>query len=196
MRSNEIVQEGPLDFVKRVGAGVKGAMDTRDNSVAALNTLQEMARLNDRGLISGTYAQGRVGAANFLNTLGLIGAKDQASLASSEQFQKQANDLVLATLGGRLGAGFSNEDRKFIQSIVPQLENSATARRNLINFMVKKQMDIVSETTRLENYARENNSLKGYTPKIPLPNAPKTGAGALTDQQLIDALKKAKPKGK
>ena len=63
-------------------------------------------------------------------------------------------------------------------------------------FMVKKQMDIVSETTRLENYARENNSLKGYTPKIPLPNAPKTGAGALTDQQLIDALKKAKPKGK
>ena len=195
-----ISQVGEKEFAKTLGGEdakrVKGAMDTKDNAIASLTTLQEMSRLNDKGLISGTYATGRVGAANLLNTLGLVSPKDQVSLASSEQFQKQANDLVLATLGGKLGAGFSNEDRKFIQSIVPQLENSAAARRNLINFMIKKQTDIINETTRLETYARENNSLKGYTPKLPLPSTPKTGASALTDQQLIDALKKAKPKGK
>ena len=28
MKSNEIIREGPLDFAKRVGAGIKGAMDT------------------------------------------------------------------------------------------------------------------------------------------------------------------------
>lgn len=195
-----VEQKGQEAFVQQLGKKdadtVTNAMDTRNSSVAAINTLQEMSRLNDQGLISGSYATGRVGAANFLNTLGLIGAKDQVSLASSEQFQKQANDLVLATLGGRLGAGFSNEDRKFIQSIVPQLENSATARRNLINFMIKKNMQIIDETTRLEDYARQNKGLSGFKPKIPLAPAPKTGAAAMTDQQLLDALKKAKPKAK
>ena len=195
-----VEQKGQEEFLKQLGKNdaktVTDAIDTRNNAVAATNTLLEMSRLNDKGLINGTYATGRVGAANFLNTLGLIGAKDQASLASSEQFQKQANDLVLATLGGRLGAGFSNEDRKFIQSIVPQLENSATARRNLIDFMIKKNMQIVDETTRLEEYARQKKGLGGYKPKIPLAPAPKTGAAAMTDQQLLDALKKAKPKAK
>jgi len=195
-----VEQKGKEEFIKQLGKNdaktVTDAIDTRNSSVAALNTLQEMSRLNDQGLISGSYATGRVGASNFLNTLGLIGAKDQVSLASSEQFQKQANDLVLATLGGRLGAGFSNEDRKFIQSIVPQLENSATARRELINFMIKKNMQIVDETTRLEEYARQNNGLGGFKPKIPLATTPKTGAAAMSDQQLLDALKKAKPKAK
>lgn len=195
-----VEQKGKEEFIKQLGKNdaktVTDAIDTRNSSVAALNTLQEMSRLNDQGLISGSYATGRVGASNFLNTLGLIGAKDQVSLASSEQFQKQANDLVLATLGGRLGAGFSNEDRKFIQSIVPQLENSATARRELINFMIKKNMQIVDETTRLEEYARQNNGLGGFKPKIPLAPTPKTGAAAMSDQQLLDALKKAKPKAK
>lgn len=195
-----VEQKGQEAFVQQLGKKdadtVTNAMDTRSSSVAAINTLQEMSRLNDKGLISGSYATGRVGAANFLNTLGLIGAKDQVSLASSEQFQKQANDLVLATLGGRLGAGFSNEDRKFIQSIVPQLENSATARRNLIDFMIKKNMQIVDETTRLEDYARQNKGLSGFKPKIPIAPTPKSGAAAMTDQQLLDALKKAKPKAK
>ena len=195
-----VEQKGKEEFIKQLGKNdaktVTDAIDTRNSSVAALNTLQEMSRLNDQSLISGSYATGRVGASNFLNTLGLIGAKDQVSLASSEQFQKQANDLVLATLGGRLGAGFSNEDRKFIQSIVPQLENSATARRELINFMIKKNMQIVDETTRLEEYARQNNGLGGFKPKIPLAPTPKTGAAAMSDQQLLDALKKAKPKAK
>ena len=195
-----VEQKGKEEFIKQLGKNdaktVTDAIDTRNSSVAALNTLQEMSRLNDQGLISGSYATGRVGASNFLNTLGLIGAKDQVSLASSEQFQKQANDLVLATLGGRLGAGFSNEDRKFIQSIVPQLENSATARRELINFMIKKNMQIVDETTRLEEYARQNNGLGGFKPKIPLATTPKTGAAAMSDQQLLDTLKKAKPKAK
>lgn len=195
-----VSQVGEKEFAKTLGGEdakrVKGAMDTKDNARASLTTLEEMSRLNDKGLISGTYATGRVGAANLLNTLGLVSPKDQVSLASSEQFQKQANDLVLATLGGKLGAGFSNEDRKFIQSIVPQLENSAAARRNLINFMIKKQTDIINETTRLETYARENNSLKGYTPKLPLPSTPKTGAGAMTDEQLRKLEKKLRPKGK
>lgn len=203
--SLSVSQKGETAFAEKLGAldakDVADARANRDNSIAALNTLNELSRLNDQGLISGTYATGRVGAANLLNTLGLISPKDQAALASSENYQKKAGDLILATLGGRLGAGFSNEDRKFIQGLVPSLENSAAARRQLIDFMQKKNQAIIDEMTRLEDYAREKNSLKGFKPTIPIINAPRSVAQTYTDAELkaMYAKKKAeaeKNKGK
>jgi hypothetical protein len=189
-------QTGEKSFAEKLGAldakDVADARTNRDNSIAALNTLNELSRLNDQGLISGSYATGRVGAANLLNTLGLVSPKDQAILASSENYQKKAGDLILATLGGRLGAGFSNEDRKFIQGLVPSLENSPQARRQLIEFMQKKNQLIVDEMTRLEDYARDKNGLKGFKPTIPIISAPKTGAQAYTDAELRAAIAKKK----
>lgn len=197
-----VSQVGEKAFQEKLGAldakDVTDARANRDSAIAALNTLNELSRLNDQGLISGTYATGRVGAANLLNTLGLISPKDQATLASSENYQKKAGDLILATLGGRLGAGFSNEDRKFIQGLVPQLENSPLARRQLIDFMQKKNQAIVNEMTRLEDYAREHNGLKGFKPTIPIISAPRTGVQAMTDAELraeIAKKKAAKNKG-
>jgi len=142
----------------------------KESSIAALNSLNRLKQLDQEALISGTFATGRIDATNLLNTLGLTSAKDADSLAKSENYQKTAGDVILATLGGKLGAGFSNEDRRFIQSLVPQLENSPQARKQLIEFMVNKNQSIVDETTRLENYAREKESLKGYVPKIPIIN--------------------------
>lgn len=153
---------GELDARKVDAAGV-----ARDNAIATLNSLNKLTQLDDNGLISGSFASGRVGATNLLSTLGLVGDKDKAVLASSENYQKVAGDVILGTLGGKLGAGFSNEDRKFIQSLVPQLENSPAARRQLIDFMVKKNNKIIEEADRLDAYARENEGLKGYKPTIP-----------------------------
>lgn len=174
---------------------VKSAIDLRDNSIAALNSLQELTRLDQRGLISGAYAANRVGLTNFLDTIGVLSTSDKQKLSSSENYQKVAGDIVLATLGGRLGAGFSNEDRKFIQGLVPQLETSPLARKQLLDFLVQKNSSIVEETTRLENYARSNKGLKNYVPKVPLVTVPQPGTvGGMTDAQLMEALKNAKPK--
>ena len=134
---------------------VGNAMTLQENAIASLNSLNRLNQLDQSALISGSFASGRVGATNLLNTLGLTSAKDQDVLAKSENYQKTAGDVILATLGGRLGSGFSNADREFIQSLVPQLENSPQARKQLIEFMVKKNQEIVEETTRLENYARD-----------------------------------------
>jgi hypothetical protein len=158
------------DLGKADAERVKNAMTLRENSISALTTLQGLSKLDEKGLISGSFATGRVGAANILATVGLISEKDAGVLANSQNYQKISGDLVLATLGGKLGSGFSNEDRKFILGLVPQLETNAQARRQLIDFMVKKNNSIVEETTRLENYARDNKSLKGYAPKIPVIN--------------------------
>ena len=75
------------------------------------------------------------------------------------------------------------------------MENSPQARKQLIEFMVKKNQGIVDETTRLENYARENKSLKGYVPKIPIINL-QGGSSKLpsqmTKQELLDAIEAKK----
>jgi hypothetical protein len=176
-------------FSQRLGTldanRVQSAVDTRDNSIAAINSLNRLTSLSDAGLISGPYAGGRAGVVNFLDALGLTSEKDKGLLARSENYQKIAGDIVLATLGGRLGAGFSNEDRKFIQGLVPQLETSAAGRRQLLDFLLKKNQEIIDETTRLEDYARENNSLKGFKSKIPIARQPSgSSAAGMSDDEL------------
>jgi hypothetical protein len=184
---------GETAFTKQLGEldakKVATAIDTRDNAIGALNSLNRLNELNQQELISGTFASGRVGATNLISTLGLASGKDIDRLSASENYQKTAGDVILATLGGKLGAGFSNEDRKFIQSLVPQLENSPQARKQLVEFMVKKNNSIVEETTRLETYARDNKSLKGYVPKIPIVNLSggvNKPVSQMTKQELLD----------
>lgn len=189
------------EFSKRLGVAqgniYEGAITTRNNAKSAIDTIQRMSDLNDQGLISGAFATGRTGFTNFLDTVGLLGEADKARLARSEQYQKVAGDAVLATLGGRLGAGFSNEDRKFIQGLVPQLENSALARRKLLEFMEKKNKDIFNESQRLINYAESNKTLNGFVPKVPLPEGSRlSGLQGLTDDQLREQLRQAKERGK
>ena len=169
------------------------ASATRDNSIAALSSLTELNKLDQNGLISGAFASNRVGLSNFLDTLGLTSDADKKRLASSENYQKVAGDIVLATLGGRLGAGFSNEDRKFIQGLVPQLETSAAARKQLLDFLVTKNKDIVDETTRLMDFAETKGTLNGYVPRLKIPaSSSGSAASGMTDQQLRDAYNKGK----
>lgn len=164
---------------------VSDALSARDNAFATVRSLNQLEKLDDQGLISGSFATGRVGATNLLNTLGLASPADQQRLATSQNYQKVSGDVILGTLGGKLGAGFSNEDRKFIEGLVPQLETSAAARRQLITFMRNKNIEIAEEATRLETYARDKDGLKGFQPKIPL------GASVPTSSMSADDLAKA-----
>jgi hypothetical protein len=190
------VQES--EFAKQLGGEqskrYSGAVTLRDNAVSAVKTFNELARLDDQGLVSGTFATGRVGATNLLNTLGLIGNADVGKLARSENYQKIAGDAILATLGGKLGAGFSNEDRKFIQGLVPQLENSPVARRQLIDYMLRKNNEIVAETNRLIDYAETKRTLNGFKPAIPLAVSTTNRYSNMSDEELNAAIAAAKTK--
>lgn len=181
--------KGETEFSKELGKldaqKVSTAAAARDNAFATVRSLNQLEKLDDQGLISGSFATGRVGATNLLNTLGLASPADQQRLTTSQNYQKVSGDVILGTLGGKLGAGFSNEDRKFIEGLVPQLETSAAARRQLITFMRNKNLEVAEEATRLENYARDNRGLKGFQPKIPL------GTSAPTSSMSADDLAKA-----
>ena len=165
---------GKLDAKK-----VTDAVDARQGAIGLIKAVNELDKLDNAGLVSGSFASGRVGVANFLNTAGLASPEEAKKLANSQSYQKVAGDVILGNLGGKLGAGVSEGDRKFVEGLVPQLETSPDARRQLIKYMRNKGLDVIKESTRLENYARKNKGLSGYEPEIPLkmPEAPVTPAG-------------------
>ena len=187
--------KGEAEFVKELGKmdakRVNDASTLRDTAISSINSLNKLATLPATDLISGQYATGRVGATNLLATLGLASPADTKKLATSQEYQKTAGDVILQTLGGKLGAGFSNADREFIAGLVPQLETNPEARRNLIKFMQSKNQDIVKEATRLETYARQNKGLSGYTPTIPMSATPTGQYSGLSDAELAARIQRA-----
>jgi hypothetical protein len=96
-------------------------------------------------------------------------------------------------LGGKLGSGFSNDDRKFIIGLVPQLENSLKARRQLVNFMTQKNKKIVTEADNLETYARANDGLKGYKSTLVFssPASSSSQYSGLSNDELEARIKRA-----
>ena len=172
------------------------ASTLRDNSITALNSLDALVKLDNRGLISGAFATDRVGLTNFLDSLGFTSQKDKEKLASSENYQKVAGDVVLAALGGKLGAGFSNEDRKFINGLIPQLETSAAARKQLLDYLTRKNKEIVEETTRLMDFAETKRTLNGYVPKIKLPSSSPSALSNMTKDELEAAIAKKRKERK
>jgi hypothetical protein len=188
---------GESEFLKKLAAKdadrVDAAITVRDTAVSTINSLNKLASLPDNQLITGQFATGRVGATNLLVTLGLAAPSDTNKLVSSQEYQKVAGDVILQTLGGKLGSGFSNADREFIQGLIPQLETNPAARRQLISFMQNKNQEIVKESIRLENYARDKNGLKGFEPKIPMsvaPTQPRPYSG-LSDAELNAKIRAA-----
>ena len=189
--------EGESEFVKEMGKldakKVSEAVLTRETATSTINSLNKLASLPDNQLITGQFATGRVGATNLLVTLGLAAPSDTNKLVASQEYQKVAGDVILQTLGGKLGSGFSNADREFIQGLIPQLETNPNARRQLISFMQNKNQEIVKESIRLENYAREKKGLSGFEPKIPMsvaPSQPRPYSG-LSDAELKAKIKAA-----
>lgn len=166
-------QKGESRFIEKLGeldaATLNKALELKATSISNIKAVDRLSALSEEGITTGAFATNRVGAANFLNTLGLLGGKDVATLASSQTYEKDAGALVLSVLGGKLGAGFSDADRSFVVNLIPQLETSPAARRKFLSFMREKNMEIVKEVTAMDVYARQKKGLGGYEPKVPLP---------------------------
>jgi len=187
--------EGESEFVKELGKldakRVADAANTREAAIGELDNLQKMANLNKQEMVTGTFASGRAAVGNLFGTIGIASSKDKLAVANSEQYEKYAGNLLLDKIK-KLGTNPSNTDREFIAKIIPQLENSAQARQELINYMAKKAQEVISETTRLDDYAREKRGLTGYKPTIPLVST--GGVSSLSDDELIRQIKAEREK--
>ena len=161
-RQNKFMEDLDTISSKRLATTI----EKRDAAIASLNSLSELKRLAAKPLVGGPVAENILSATSLLNSIGLLGEQDASRLSDSEQYDKVAKDLVLSTLGSKLGTGISNADRAFIERIVPQLTTSPKARLELIDFMEKKNKKIVEEANRMEKYAYEKKSLQDYAPEI------------------------------
>lgn len=182
---------GESAFVKELGTldakKVSEAMTTRGAAIDQLKTLQKMAEVQQRPVISGTLAEQRTDVSNFFNTVGLSSNADRLKTANSQEYVKYSTGLVLDNLK-KTGYNPSNADMKVVQAIIPRLETDPTARTELIKFMAEKANEVVTESNNLETYARSNKGLTGYTPKVPQVSfgnaSPTNPAAGLTDAQL------------
>jgi hypothetical protein len=195
-----IDQKGQTAFEQGLGAKdadrVTNAEKLIESAAGTLGTLKKMAEVNEMGVIGGTGSAARIEALKFLDTAGFTTPTEKTRLASSENFNKLTGDLILERIK-QLGTNPSNADRDFIAKIVPQLESSALARKQLIEYMADKANQVINEATKLSTYGRENSGLKGYKPTIPLieSNIPTKNISQYSVQELENMLKNAKPAG-
>lgn len=131
-------------------------------SANAVNRLTNMEKLNKSDLITGPLAGSAIGAGQFLSSLGLLSPDSAKTLASSEIYDKQAKDLVMQDLGGKLGAQISNSDRDFIEARIPQLRNSQPARTELIKKLKEIHSKNIDYYQRMSKEATAKGNLNAF----------------------------------
>jgi hypothetical protein len=138
--------------------------DMRNAAMKANTGLQRVAQMKDlvsKGVYSGSFAEGRVGVANFFNSLGFD--FDSEKLANSQQYLKHAKELTLSLLKEGVGTNqISNADLTFVNQTVPQLETNPAARKALLDFIEGKLQSSVDRFSKADEFARANGGLRGF----------------------------------
>ena len=166
-----------------------------------LNTISTMERAaKDPNFYSGTGANAitayRRGAA-------ALGLGDTSAAAPNELFGKMSNKLVIDSLGS-LSQGVSNGDRTFVESTVPNLQNTPDGNAKIFEVM-RKVAQRKQEVARLAtDYAAKNGGridykfnsvLQDYAEKNPL--FPQSGSQSNTPAaQPQQAAPRQAPDGK
>jgi len=145
----------------------------------ALTTIQSMKQLDAQGqLFTGPLAGGYVSATNLLASVGLLSPAQTNRLTSSEVYDKQAKDLVMQDLGGKLGAQISDADRKFVEARIPQITTSAKARTELLNKLEEIQKGKVNYFNKMNEHANKFGNLNTFDFSQPYA-PPKTGGWSI-----------------
>lgn len=161
-----VIQQQESSFAKERGqlqAKALGEAETQAKASAnAVSRLASMESLNKGSMITGPLAGTAIGAGQFLSSLGLLSPDSAKTLSSSEIYDKQAKDLVMQDLGGKLGAQISNADRDFIEARIPQLRNSQQARTELIAKLKEIHKKNIDYYQRMSKHANTKGNLNEF----------------------------------
>lgn len=124
------------------------------NANQRLNTLQMLENLSKSpDFYSGFGGDTRMRANKALSSLGIT---DPKAASATEAFNALTNQLTLDATGGKLGAGVSNADVAFLQSINPNLSTTAEGNREIINIQRKIAQRQVQVSQLARQYAAKN----------------------------------------
>ena len=95
-------------------------------------------------------------------SVGLLSPAQTKLLSSSEVYDKQAKDLVMQDLGGKLGAQISDADRKFVEARVPQITTSVQARTELLDKLDQIQRGKIDYYRKMNSHANKFKNLNDF----------------------------------
>ena len=155
------------EFAKKRGLTQAEALADASNlargASQALTTINGMKELNNSGqLFTGPLANSYITGTNFLASVGLLSPSQTKLLSSSEVYDKQAKDLVMQDLGGKLGAQISDADRKFVEARVPQITTSVQARTELLDKLDQIQRGKIDYYRKMNLHANKFKNLNDF----------------------------------
>ena len=133
-----------------------------DEGQTAVDAFGKMGMLRqlmlDPNFTSGAFTESKMNLAKIYAALG-GDVSNLKGVGTKEAFDALSKDLILAKMGGSLGAGFSEGDRKFVEAQVPQLGTTKEGNLQilLINEIIQERkialMNLANE------YAAEQRKL-------------------------------------
>lgn len=139
--------------------GVKVYERIQDEARAAGDMLNSAAQLEalmaDPNFRSGALSEPMMAGKKIIEALG----GDPANVSSMEAFKSVTGRLILDSMGGSLGAGFSEGDRKFVEGVQPSLDASMEGNRLILSMQraIAARRQQIAEFA--DNYVAENGML-------------------------------------
>ena len=138
-----------VETFSKIQNEASSAQDLLANTVVLENLMA------DPKFTSGALAEQKVSYAKIIEALG----GDAADVGTLEAFRAVTSKLILDSMGGSLGAGFSEGDRKFVEGMGAQLSTSEEGNKMIIDLnrkIASRKLEIASFA---DKYVEENGRI-------------------------------------
>jgi hypothetical protein len=188
-----VINQGPKNVLEIDKEQAQNYATALNSAAKTLPTLQRMQDLLDKGVISGAAANWRAESLGVLQGLGANTSKATSVLSNTEAFNKEMINLLQGVIK-QYGANPSNVDVKTALQGLPELVKSPAGVQQVLTTLKKSNQDTYAEAkTGLDYYRKNQGSVTGYEPKVPLGliEAPKIKLDKPLDQMSAAELKAA-----
>lgn len=157
---------GETAYDKTLGEwGAKSYTTLQDSAAAALDQIGNLSYMEslmaDPNFRTGTGTEAIISMRKLVEAMG----GNPAEVGSIEAFRGATAQAVLGQMGGSLGAGFSNADRSFVESMAANLDNSLQGNKLVINAQRKVAQRKVELARLADQYIAEKGRLDAGWPQ-------------------------------
>lgn len=157
---------GETAYDKTLGEwGAKTYTTLQDSAAAAMDQIGNLSYMEslmaDPNFRTGTGTEAIISMRKLVEAMG----GNPAEVGSIEAFRGATAQAVLGQMGGSLGAGFSNADRSFVESMAANLDNSLAGNKLVINAQRKVAQRKVELARLADQYIAEKGRLDAGWPQ-------------------------------
>lgn len=152
--------KGMGEWAVKTYTGLQDAAASAGDQIANLSRME--ALMNDPNFRSGTGTDAIVSMQKLVEALG----GNPADVGSIEAFRAASTQAVMASLGGSLGAGFSNADRDFVMSMTANLDNSVQGNKMILSAQKKIAQRKIELARLADEYIAQNGRLDANWPMV------------------------------